>query len=218
MMMSSSNSEAAIPARFAVVIAASTGGPRALAQLIPQLDSPFRAAVLVVQHMPSPFTHALAKRLDALSAIEVLEARHAEAVLEGKVYFAPGGRHMRVTGTSGGARLCLDEEAELWGVRPAADHLFRSAAAVFGPGTVGVVMTGMGRDGADGLEAVVAAGGIGVAQDRQSSVVYGMPQAAAGIAHRVLPLDHIANEINVRIGEMHVPDRVSRQTSMEDNA
>lgn len=177
-------------------MAASTGGPRALAQIIPRLASPYPAAVLIVQHMPSPFTRAFAHRLDSESSLSVAEAVDGERILEDHIYFAPGGQHMRVAGAPGKAKILLGGDAELWGVRPAADHLFSSAAAIFGTKALGVVLTGMGRDGAEGLGAVVAAGGTGVAQDQATSIIYGMPQAAAEFAHRILPLDEIVDELN----------------------
>jgi two-component system chemotaxis response regulator CheB len=189
---------AARAAARVVVVAVSTGGPSALAQVLPALARDLDAAVLVAQHMPPGFTESLARRLDALCAMRVTEARHGETLRAGRVYLARGGAHLRVGRDESGLPVAVvDESAAVWGVRPAADLLFASAAEQFGAATLGVVLTGMGRDGAEGLRAVRAAGGRAVVQDRASSVVYGMPHAALELAgaDRVVPLADVARAI-----------------------
>lgn len=180
-----------------ICVASSTGGPAALSRVIPALPLMPGTAVLVAQHMPPGFTDSLARRLDASTRWRVREAVHEAPILAGHVYVAPGGRHLRVGQRAHAPRCELDDGPTVWGVRPAADHLFRSAAAVYGPACTGVVLTGMGCDGAQGLFAIRHAGGKGIVQDAASSVIPGMPMAAlqhAG-AEAVVALDQMADTI-----------------------
>lgn len=148
--------------------------------------------------MPPGFTRSLANRIDGMSELRVTEAEHGEPVVVNRVYLAPGGLHMRVVSSGPAAwTIALDEGPAVHGVRPSADRLFESVAEQFGPASIGVVLTGMGKDGAEGLRAIRTAGGAGIVQDRATSTIYGMPQAAlkrAG-AERIVGLAAVAPTI-----------------------
>ena len=180
-----------------VVVGVSTGGPNALAALLPALPADFPVPVLIVQHMPPLFTRLLAERLAGQTAVGVCEARQGEALLPGTVRVAPGDYHLSVGGGREDACLRLHQGLPENSCRPAADVLFRSAAEVYGSGVLAVVLTGMGQDGLRGCETIRDGGGQVVVQDEASSVVWGMPGAVAraGLADLVLPLEQLADEI-----------------------
>ncbi|MFN2602015.1 MAG: chemotaxis-specific protein-glutamate methyltransferase CheB [Gemmatimonadaceae bacterium] len=170
------------PASHAVVVAASTGGPRALSEMMSRLPSDFDAAILIVQHMPNEFVPTLADRLSQICPLPVTVACDGEAVLAGHVYLSPGDARLRVQRTPRGVLMEVGGSDPLCGGRASADPLFQSAASTFGRRAVGVVLSGMGRDGAEGLRAIRGAGGGAVVQNRATSIIYGMPAAALAVA------------------------------------
>jgi two-component system chemotaxis response regulator CheB len=178
-----------------VVVASSTGGPDALYELLPQWD--LQVPVLVVQHMPADFTRSFAERLDGLCPMRVAEARDGNAAEPGSVLIAAGDLHLRVRGTPDRPEVYLTYGPLVNSLRPAADVTFRDAAAVWGGDVLAVVLTGMGRDGVDGARAIVAGGGMVLAQDEESSIVWGMPRAVvdAGLATAVLPLERLGTTV-----------------------
>jgi two-component system chemotaxis response regulator CheB len=180
-----------------LAVGVSTGGPNALAALLPQLPADFPLPVLVVQHMPPLFTRFLAERLDGKSRLRVSEAAPGAVVEPGRVWIAPGDFHMAVERAGATVRLRTHQGPVENSCRPAVDVLFRSVAQVYGATALGLVLTGMGQDGLRGSAAIREAGGRVLCQDEASSVVWGMPGyvASAGLAEKVLPLDQIATEI-----------------------
>ena len=177
-----------------VIIAASTGGPTALQEILPRLTADADAAWLLIQHLPPNFTAIFAKRLNQSCRLNVREAQEGDRLERGTLLMAPGGFHLELDAAG---KVRLNQEPTLWGVRPAADVTMRSAAAHFGAKTVGVALTGMGRDGASGVRAIAAAGGVCFAQDEATSVIYGMPRAAiaTGAVTHILPLPRMADAL-----------------------
>jgi two-component system, chemotaxis family, protein-glutamate methylesterase/glutaminase len=176
-----------------LALGASTGGPRALEQLLASFPDDAPGTVLV-QHMPAGFTEAFARRLDSLCAVTVREARDGDAIEPGVALVAPGGRHTIVLRGEAGLAVAVRDGPPVHFQRPAADVLFHSVAAAAGPAAVGVLLTGMGADGASGMRAMRDAGAHTIAQDEETSVVFSMPREAirAGGACDVLPLPAIA--------------------------
>jgi two-component system, chemotaxis family, protein-glutamate methylesterase/glutaminase len=162
-----------------IVIGISTGGPQALSQVLPMLTAP-HPPILLVQHMLAEFTRTFAERLDRYtpSTIKVKTAQEGDLVVPDQILIAPGGRHLALTGHPPRVRATVSDDPEVSGHRPSIDVLFQSAAKVYQSATVGIIMTGMGRDGVDGCKAILAAGGFTLGQDELTSVVYGMNKAA----------------------------------------
>jgi two-component system chemotaxis response regulator CheB len=180
-----------------VAIGTSTGGPSALQAIIPRLPEGLGTAILIVQHMPAGFTRSLAERLNARSVLPVREAQDNELVLPGHVLIAPAGTHMKVRRKGAGLRIWLDEEPRSTLHRPSIDVMMTSVARVC-PGTsLGVLLTGMGADGVEGLRAIRETGGRTFAESAESCVIYGMPKAAveAGVVDRSIALSRMADEI-----------------------
>lgn len=181
----------------AIAIGVSTGGPNALAEVIPLLPKDLPVPVLITQHMPPTFTRMLAERLAQHAQIAVREASEGDLVRSGCAYIAPGGKHMVVRSSGKEQFIALTEDAPENSCRPAVDVMLRSMVDVYGKHILSVIMTGMGQDGLEGCRKARAAGGIVLAQDEASSVVWGMPGAVskAGVAHRVYPLSDLAHQI-----------------------
>lgn len=183
----------------AVALGISTGGPMSLQKVIPKISGKFSIPMFIVQHMPPKFTKSLAERLNGLSEVEVKEAEDNEVVKGGVVYIAPGGLHMTVEKASTGSnRISISEYPSDTLHRPSVDVMINSVINVYGKHVLGVIMTGMGRDGADAIKELKIKGGYSIAQDEESCVVYGMPKAVvdSGNADSILSLEKIANEIN----------------------
>jgi two-component system chemotaxis response regulator CheB len=184
-----------------VAIGVSTGGPNALAAVLPAFPSDLPVPVVIVQHMPPMFTRMLAERLQTQSAISVREASAGETLIAGQAWLAPGDYHLEVARVNGAVQTRLQQGPPENSCRPAVDVLFRSVVAAYGGRVLAVVLTGMGQDGLRGCERIREAGGQILVQDEATSVVWGMPGfvAKAGLADQVLPLDRIGSEIVRRV-------------------
>ncbi len=192
---------AGLPKAEVVAIGASTGGPAALQEIIPRLPAGFPGAVLVVQHIPKGFSRSLAERLAARSTLPVHEAKDGESIEPGVVLVAPARIHTKVRRRGSVVRVHLDEEPRSTLHRPSVDVLMASVARAYGPRSLGVVLTGMGADGTEGLGAIKDAGGRTLAESEESCVIYGMPKAAmqAGVVGRAVALSRMADEIQAAV-------------------
>lgn len=182
----------------AIVIGASTGGPKALVEVIKMLPPKIGIPVFIVQHMPKGFTTSFANRLDSIAALTVLEAEDGQKIQKDTVYLAPGGKHMLLDGD----RILLTEEDKIHGVRPAVDYLFETAAIKYSHHLVGVVLTGMGNDGAQGSKVIKENGGYMITQNQETSVIYGMPRNVEekGYSDKVASLYDIGDILKNMIG------------------
>lgn len=179
-----------------MAIGISTGGPATLAKLLPGLPANFPVPVVVVQHMPPLFTEQLAASLNRQAQLTVTEGKAGEQLAPGHVYIAPGGKHMRLRRSGAAILIELTTDPPENHCRPAVDYLFRSVAELYGDRAVAAVMTGMGNDGTAGLREIRQCGGLTLAQDEASCVVYGMPREAveAGVVDAIVPLDKLADQ------------------------
>ena len=200
-----------------VAIGISTGGPQALEYLLGQLPADFPGSLVIVQHMPDGFTNMFARRLDELCSLRVKEAESGDLLRAGRALICPGNRHIRLKRLPLGDVVVLGDDQRVNGHRPSADVLFHSVAEEFSSHAMGVLMTGMGDDGAEGLGALKKAGAMTIAQNEESCVVYGMPKAAVerGYALRVVALDSMAAVLQALCAQtenpsMEVPGRAMR--------
>lgn len=185
-----------------VAIGTSTGGPRALQALIPELPSDINASIVIVQHMPPKFTKSLADRLNSISNIKIKEAEDGDILSRGWGYIAPGDYHMTVVRESSNLVIRLNKEPQVMGLRPTVDKLMESVAKIDGYLKTGIILTGMGSDGTNGVVKMKESGSLTIAQDESTSIVYGMPKSAiaTNCIDIILPLNKIANEIIKKVG------------------
>ncbi len=186
-----------------LLVGASTGGPTAVTQLLKAVRPALqRIPIIIAQHMPATFTTMFAEHLRRTLAIDASEAQHGDPIEPGRVYVAPGGRHLKIKRQSAGICAVVDDSPAVNFCRPSVDVTFKSVSALYGAGALGVILTGMGSDGLDGSQALVEAGGNLIAQDEQSSVVWGMPGAVArrGLCSAVDRVENLARIVNVMAG------------------
>jgi two-component system chemotaxis response regulator CheB len=190
-----------------VAIGTSTGGPVALSQVLPKLPAGFPIPIVVVQHMPPGFTRPLAERLDAACKIAVVEGADGMQLVPGTAVIAPAGKQLRLLRSGGAVRVALSDDREKSLHVPSVDVMAASVGEVYGAGALGVILTGMGHDGVQGLRLIKERGGYVLGQDEASSVVYGMPRAAAvaGIVDRVVPLDAVSRTLCELTGTVYAP-------------
>jgi two-component system chemotaxis response regulator CheB len=213
-------SRAALPPNRVIAIGISTGGPNALQYLFSQIPGDFPATFVVVQHMPEGFTEMFARRLDECCALSVQEAKSGDLLVAGRVLVCPGNRHIMVRRMPRGDMVVLSDSPAINGHRPSADVLFHSVAQEFALSSVGVLMTGMGEDGSEGLGAIKAAGGHTIVQSEETCIVPGMPRAAIlkGYAGKVLPLDNLAAYLVSHFGADHASPEKSDAQEKSDKA
>ena len=180
-----------------VAIGTSTGGPRALQEVLTRLPGNLPCPTLVVQHMPPGFTKSLAERLNTLCELTVKEAADNDKLVAGTVYIAPGDFHLTLRREGSGTYVKLNKDPAIGGLRPAVDPMMVSVSETYGIKTVGVILTGMGHDGAKGMQAIKRSRGLTIAEDQSTAVVFGMPKAAieAGVVDTILPLPQVAEGI-----------------------
>lgn len=185
-----------------IAIGTSTGGPRALQSLLASIPGDINASIVIVQHMPPKFTNSLAERLNTISEIKIKEAEDGDVLKRGWGYIAPGDYHMEIKNIGNKLTVKLNQNSKVMGLRPTVDNLMESISKIDGYSKLGIILTGMGSDGAKGIEAIKKSNAFTIAQDDITSVVYGMPKAAmlTGCIDKILSIDEIAKEIINKVG------------------
>jgi len=210
---------AAMPPSRIIAIGISTGGPNALQYILSQIPADFPASFVIVQHMPEGFTDMFARRLDECCPLDVQEAKSGDLLIAGRVLICPGNRHMMVRRMPRGEMAVLSDGPPINGHRPSVDVLFHSVAQEFALTAVGVLMTGMGDDGAEGLGAIKSAGGMTIAQSEETCVVGGMPRAAItkGYVNKIVALDNMAAYLVNQYGAQHPSEKKDASEKSEKN-